>query len=303
MGDGVLLDAAGHDHEHVASARGGIHDRGVVIDDLPDPSGLVRDSGSRRHAGGDPLVELLPAEDREHRVARGPARGATVRDRAEQRSQVPGRGGVVEPGAVGRSVLHAAQHLHGPGTEHAGGALRAFRTDALDQNVGREVGRACDHQVQQLAQRRLGLDADIQRRVRVILLTGRKRRPVRKRREGRVHSKRVVQADQPGVRVPEQLDHHRDLHGARRVEAQVGTDQHRVGTSQAAIVQPDGRGGCPGDPSLEASPQGGVILRSRRTRSADDQADGKQPPFRHRESPLSRVGRICCRIWLNWRRE
>ena len=56
---------------------------------------------------------------------------------------------------------------------------------------------------------------------------------------------------------------------------------------QAAIVQPDGRGGCPGDPSLEASPQSGVILRSRRARSADDQTDGNYSPSRHVNHPFS----------------
>src|SRR3989442_1630827 len=77
------INVPGHDHfqvitqhdQHVADPGRRVDERGVVVDDLPDPSGLVCHPGPRRDADGDPLVELLPAEDREHRVA-GAAAGA-----------------------------------------------------------------------------------------------------------------------------------------------------------------------------------------------------------------------------------
>src|SRR5207247_8616135 len=66
-----LLDAARQHHEHVTPAVRRIHDAGIVVHHLTDPSRLVRDARPRWHAGRDALVELLAAEDDEHRVAGG----------------------------------------------------------------------------------------------------------------------------------------------------------------------------------------------------------------------------------------
>src|SRR6266568_4018832 len=108
VGDAILLDAAGEHDQDVASSRRRGNHGGVVVHDLADPSGLVGHAGPRRHAHGDPLVELLAAEDGEHRVAGGGARGTAGRDRLEQHAQVARRRRVVQPGSVRRAVFHAA---------------------------------------------------------------------------------------------------------------------------------------------------------------------------------------------------
>ncbi|PYO66144.1 MAG: hypothetical protein DMD69_15210 [Gemmatimonadetes bacterium] len=56
--------------------------------------------------------------------------------------------------------------------------LRARRTHPLDQEVGREVRRARDHQLEQLADRRLASHPPIQGRVRVVRLVHLERRAV-----------------------------------------------------------------------------------------------------------------------------
>src|SRR5207244_1539763 len=81
-------------------------------------------AGPGRHAGRNALVELLPAEDREHGVAGGRARGPAPGDGREQDAQVARGGRVVEPRTVCLPVLYPAQHLDGPGPEGARRRLR-----------------------------------------------------------------------------------------------------------------------------------------------------------------------------------
>src|SRR5207248_5744366 len=69
VGDAILFDTAREHDQDVPSSRRGGNDGGVVVDDLPDPSGLVSHAGPRPHAHGDPLIELLAAEDGEHGIA------------------------------------------------------------------------------------------------------------------------------------------------------------------------------------------------------------------------------------------
>src|SRR5947208_987361 len=60
-----------------------VHERRVVIDHLADPTSLVRDARSWRHAYRNPLVELLTPEDPEHLLARRGARRPVLGDRRE----------------------------------------------------------------------------------------------------------------------------------------------------------------------------------------------------------------------------
>src|SRR2546425_11716273 len=70
VGDAVLLDPAREDDQHIASAPGRVHDRGIVVYDLADPPRLVRHASTGWEPRRDPLVEFLPAEDGEHLGAR-----------------------------------------------------------------------------------------------------------------------------------------------------------------------------------------------------------------------------------------
>src|SRR5438309_11331605 len=61
----VQLYPAGRDDEHVAAAARHLDISGVVVDDLPHPPRLVIHARAWRQAGGDPLGEVLAAQDRE----------------------------------------------------------------------------------------------------------------------------------------------------------------------------------------------------------------------------------------------
>src|SRR2546430_2149912 len=55
---------------------------------------------------------------------------------------------------------------------------------------------------------------------------------------------RVVERQEARVRVPEDLDHHGQLHGARGVEPQIRANEERVGAFERAVVEPDGTAGA-----------------------------------------------------------
>src|SRR5207249_5442214 len=63
------------------------------------------------------------------------------------------------------------------------------------------------------------------------------------------NGERVVRSQQPLVRIPEDLDHHRELHRARGVEAEVGAQQQRVWTRQALVVDTKPPSRAPGRPA------------------------------------------------------
>ena len=96
-----------------------------------------------------------------------------------------------------------------------------------------------------------------------------------------MYRERVVELEEPGVRVPENLDHYRQLHRAGSVQPQVRPNEDGVGTREASVVQADGLGRRPCDPRLEPVAQRARLLTRGRGRGSRQHADQEQPVSEH----------------------
>jgi hypothetical protein len=91
-----------------------------------------------------------------------------------------------------------------------------------------------------------------------------------------VDRERVVEPQQPGVRVAENLDHHGQLHRAGRVEPQVRTQEQRVGPRQRVVVEAHGLGGRPGDARRDQGAEIGLALSPGERRPREGQRGQQQ---------------------------
>src|SRR5207247_1612918 len=94
------------------------------------------------------------------------------------------------------------------------------------------------------------------------------------------HREAVAQAQRSRVGVAEHLDHHGDLHGARRMEPMPGVHEQRVGAIEAPVEDPDARVGRLGDAGHDA---GEEILRGQLSRRGGEREAQQRQAFHARQ--------------------
>jgi len=241
--------------------------------DLRDRARLVGDGRPFRDSGRNPVVELLPLEDRHHLGV-----GACV-DRLpsgqllQKHRQAMRRRRVAHALVERLLILHAAPDVHAGGAEARDGRPDVLDAQPLDQEVGRQVAADRDHGLAQLAQRHRLADRLVDLRVRVVADLKVIDAAVHDAVEVVHDRQRVVEAQAARLGLPEQLDHHRHLHRARRVEHLVGFDRHRAASIQGLQHQPD----LGGRPSLaldeRVNPRHERGIRRTSWRSQDEQQE------------------------------
>jgi hypothetical protein len=232
-GHRLVLDPRREDHEHPGRAVGREHDPPVVVD-LRDPARLVRDRRARGQPGRDRVVELLPPQDLEHLGRRLRTRRPSLGDRGEQLEETARRRRVVASRPVRRNVLDSPEDPHPVGPERGEHRRDRVRLRDLDEDVRRQVRGTADHQVDELAWRGGSPDAGVEGGVAVVVERQRVRASVLDAPEFVPHGDRPVEVDPSGLGHPEQPDHHRHLHHARRVEGAVGVHEDLVAGPEVA---------------------------------------------------------------------
>ena len=97
------------------------------------------------------------------------------------------------------------------------GGLDVIRPEPFNQQIGCEVAADRDHRVAQLAIRHRAADFLVNLSVGIVANAQRIRTAIDDAVELVLDRQLIVQLDSPGANLLEQLDHHRYLHGARRV--------------------------------------------------------------------------------------
>jgi hypothetical protein len=137
----------------------------------------------------------------------------------------PARRGHVVHALVERFLIFdAAQDGHAGTAQAIDRRLHVLRADALDQQVGREVAAHGDHRLAQRAQRHRLADLLVDLGVGVVPHVHLVDAAVDDAVEFVADGQRVIELQRSLMRLAEQLDHHRDLHGAGGVKAPVAVD-------------------------------------------------------------------------------
>src|SRR5262249_52825392 len=153
------------------------------------------------------------------RVAARARSGLPGFDGLEQHGEIARRRRVVHAGAKRGRVLDAAQDLDVARPELVRGRVGVLRADELDERVRGQVARSRDHVVDQVANRDAASYKSVSQAVGVVAGAQRIGGAVGDRYKMIHQGDGLVEAKRTRVDPAEQLDHHRDLHGARGVKA------------------------------------------------------------------------------------
>jgi hypothetical protein len=157
----------------------------------------------------------------------------------QQNEQSPGSRRVVQPLVEGLLIFDAAQHVHSVAAQPADGLSHVLGAKLLDQQVRREVAAHRDHGLAQLPVGEGLPDGRIDLLVGVVSLAQLVGAAVDDARELVLDGKRIVEPESTVGDLTKQLDHHRHLHRARRVEALVRIDENFIAAVQGPVGDRD----------------------------------------------------------------
>jgi hypothetical protein len=199
-------------------------DQRRIVPGCGNLSGLVGHPGSRREPRRNAIVEFLGFQNLEQLATGCGPGGAAVPDGEQQSGEVARGGRVVESPLVRLPVFHPAEHRHRIRTQPVDRSGDPLGIEPFHQQIGGEVARADDHPGGKLAESPARSDRGIHRGIAVgfrVQLVG---RAVDDRGEPVPNDQRVGPAQFPRIDLPAELDEHRDFHGARRMETEIGLE-------------------------------------------------------------------------------